>query len=345
MRFQPIAISLAGAGPLSSPMLDATRERPGDPWLAAWAAEIVRVLAGLASVLQGGRLTEPVVHKSRRELKRLRSLLRLAPRHVADLADETREITGELRRRLGHSRDATVMLKTLRALTHELGEAASRINPVLSAHHRKASATLDRGSRRWDRDRIARFGAAWRGLSVKALSKGTRAPCASARRGLITARRRNVALEGGKDAALHPMRKACVDHQNHLAFFARGAKGKIAARHAELKRLRDRLGHCHDLEVLRDFVRTRADVSALDLIRLEEVLATRHRRLVRKAVKSAAILFADKPRQFERWLRHELGKVRGADAAQALGLADRSPLQLPTGTPAIRENLSRDSVP
>ncbi len=162
-----------------------------------------------------------------------------------------------------------------------------------------------------------------------------RAPCASARRGLIAARRGEaIALESGKDAALHPLRKACVDHQNHLAFFALGAKGKIAARHAELKRLRDRLGLCHDLEVLRDFVRTRADVSAVDLIRLEEVLATRHRRLVRKAIKSAAILFADKPRQFERWLRHELGKVRSADAAQALGLADRSPLELPTGTPA-----------
>jgi CHAD domain-containing protein len=328
-------------------MLDATRERPGDPWLAAWAAEIPRVLAGLASVLQGGRLTEPVVHKSRRELKRLRSLLRLAPRHVADLADETREITGELRRRLGHSRDATVMLKTLRALTHELGEAASRINPVLSAHHRKASATLDRGSRRWDRDRIARFGAAWRGLSVQGdvVQGDAGALRKRATRTYRRARGEAIALESGKDAALHPLRKACVDHQNHLAFFALGAKGKIAARHAELKRLRDRLGLCHDLEVLRDFVRTRADVSALDLIRLEEVLATRHRRLVRKALKSAAILFADKPRQFERWLRHELGKVRSADAAQALGLADRSPLELPTGTPATRENLCRDSVP
>ncbi len=287
-------------------MLDGTRQRPGDPWLAVWAEEILRVFGGLTSVLQGGRLTEPVVHKSRRELKRLRSLLRLAPGPLVDLADETREVTGELRRRLGHSRDATVMLRTLQSLSGELGEAASRINPALSAHHRATAATLDRRSRRWDRDRMARFGAIWRaspiGGEARDLHKG-------ALKTYRRARRQAIALADGKEAALHPLRRACVDHQNHLAFFALGAKGKIAARHAKLKRLRDRLGVCHDLEILRDFVRTRADVSAGDLIRLEEVLDKHHQRLVRKSVKAAATLFAGKARQFEKWLTREAAKL------------------------------------
>jgi CHAD domain-containing protein len=309
-------------------MLDAARQKLGDPWLAAWAAEIPRVLAGLSHVLQGGRLTEPVVHKSRRELKRLRSLLRLAPRPFTDLADDTREITGELRRRLGHSRDATVMLKTLRALRGELGETASRINPVLSAHHRTAAATLDRGSRRWDRDRIARFGAAWRALPVQGDAADLRKQAVKTYR---RARREAITLADGKDAALHSLRKAAVDHQNHLAFFALAAKGKIAQRHAKVKRLRDQLGLSHDLEVLRDFVRTRADISAGDLIKLEEVLAKRHRQLVRKAVKSAATLFEGKPRQFERWLRHEIGKPRDGDAAGA-AIAEGAPLELQKST-------------
>ncbi|MBV9115191.1 MAG: CHAD domain-containing protein [Hyphomicrobiales bacterium] len=287
-------------------MLDATRQRPGDPWFAVWTSEILRVLGGLTNVLQGGRLTEPVVHKSRRELKRLRSLLRLAPASLGDLADDTREVTGELRRRLGHSRDATVMLKTLNSFSADLGEAASRINPVLSAHHRQASAMLDRRSRRWDRDRMARFGALWRASPIQGDARDL---CKGAVKTYRRARQQAIALGKGKDAALHPLRKACVDHQNHLAFFALGAKGKIGSRHGKLKRLRDQLGLCHDLEVLCDFVRTRADISASDLIHLEDVLMRRHGQLVQKAVKSAAILFAGKSRQFEKWIRREVGKT------------------------------------
>jgi CHAD domain-containing protein len=293
-------------------MLNATPQRPGDPWLAAWAAEIPRVLAGLTNVLQGGRLTEPVVHKSRRELKRLRSLLRLAPGSAAILADDTREVTGELRRRLGHSRDAAVMPKTLESLATELGEAASRIKPVLSAHHRHAAATLDRHSRRRDLDRIVRLGTFWRRLPVRGDVAELRKQAVKTYR---RARRQAIALDEGKDAALHPLRKACVDYQNHLSFFAMDAKGKIAARLAKVKRLRDQLGLCNDLGVLRNFVRTRTDISAGDLIRLEEVLAKRHRHLVEKAVKLAASLFEDKPRQFKKWLRHEIDRAREADGA------------------------------
>ncbi|MBV9752071.1 MAG: CHAD domain-containing protein [Hyphomicrobiales bacterium] len=311
-------------------MLDATRQRPGDPWLAVWTAEILRGLGGLTNVLQGGRLTEPVVHKSRRELKRLRSLLRLAPASIVDLADDTREVTGELRRRFGHSRDATVMLKTLQSFAGELGDTASRINPVLSAHHRQASAMLDRRSRRWDRDRMARFGELWRASPIRGNASHL---CKGAVKTYRRARRQALALAKGKDAALHPLRKACVDHQNHLAFFTLGTKGKIAARHGKLRRLRDQLGLCHDLEVLRDFVRTRSDVSASDLIHLEEVLMRRHGELVQKAIKSSAVLFAGKPRQFEKWFARELGKVSISGAAEASSRLEASaaPMELQKG--------------
>ncbi|MBV8765194.1 MAG: CHAD domain-containing protein [Hyphomicrobiales bacterium] len=305
-------------------MLDATRQRPGDPWLAVWGADILRVLGGLTSVLQGGRLTEPVIHKSRRELKLLRSLLRLAPASLAVLADDTREVTGEWRRRLGHSRDATVMLKTLQSLSGELGDAASRIGPVLSAHHRAAAASLDRRSRRWDRDRMVRFGAIWRALPIKGRGQDLHKGAVKTYR---RARRHAVALEAGKETALHLLRKACVDHQNHLAFFALGAKGKVAVRHAKLKRLRDRLGLCHDLEVLRDFVRTRADVSAEDLIRLEEAADKRYQQLARKSVKAAATLFAGKPREFEKWLAREVGKAAITETAQGLHQASDAPAE------------------
>jgi CHAD domain-containing protein len=305
-------------------MLDATRQTPDDPWLAAWVVEIPRVLAGLANVLQGGRLTEPVVHKSRREIKRLRSLLRLAPRSVEILADDTREVTRELRRRLGQSRDAAVMLKTLGSLGDELGAAASRIAPVLSAHHRNISATLDRSSRRRDRDRIARLGTAWRRLAVHGEVADLRKQAVRTYR---RARRLAAALKGGKDPALHALRKASVDHQNHLAFFAVDAKGKLHARHAKVKRLRDELGLCNDLEVLRAFVRTRVDISAGDLIELEGVLAKRHRQLMEKAIKLAAALFAGKPRQFDKWLSREIEKARNADTA--LSRPDRHPPIVP----------------
>jgi CHAD domain-containing protein len=291
-------------------MLDATRPAPADPWVIAWASEIPRVLAGLANALQGGRLTEPVIHKSRRELKRLRSLLRLTPRSCAYLADETREITGDLRRRLGQSRDATVMLKTLRSLADELGDAELRIKPVLSAHHRNIAATLDRSSRRGDRDRIVRLSAVWRGRTVQGNVADLRRQAMKTYR---LARRRAQELGEGKDAALHALRKVAVDHQNHLAFFAGDASGGIAKRHAKVKRLRDQLGLCHDLEVLGGFVRTRADISAGDLIKLEEILAARHRRLAKKSVKLADRLLRDRPRDFAKWLKKEMGEKRGSE--------------------------------
>ncbi len=296
-------------------MLDATRSAPvdpwpADPWVIAWAVEIPRVLSGLANALLGGRLTEPVIHKSRRELKRLRSLLRLTPRSCAYLADETREITGELRRRLGQSRDAAVMLKTLRSLAEELGEAEARIKPVLSAHHRAVAATLDRSSKRGDHDRIVRLGALWRGRTVHGDITDLRRQAVKTYR---LARRRAKALGDGKEATLHALRKAAVDHQNHLAFFAQDPKDKIAKRHAKVKRLRDQLGSCHDLEVLRDFVRTRADVSAGDLIKLEEVLTKRHGRLVKKSIKLAGVLLRDKPRDFAKWLKIQLGERRKSE--------------------------------
>jgi CHAD domain-containing protein len=285
-------------------MLDATRPTPADPWLTAWAAEIPRALAGLSSALQGGRLTEPVLHKSRRELKRLRSLLRLAPRSTARLSQEARDITGELRRRLGHSRDATVMLKTLRSFADDLGPAATRIEPVLSAHHRAVSGELDRRSRRADHDRIVRLSAVWRGRPIC----GSRAEL---REGALNtyrrARKRARALAAGDLGALHPLRKATVDHQNHLGFFAIDKKNsKISKLYRKVRRLRDSLGLCQDFEVLRDFVRTRSDVSASDLIKLEEVLGKRHQQLVKKSTKLAANLFDDKPRDFARRLKRAL---------------------------------------
>jgi CHAD domain-containing protein len=291
-------------------MLDATRPAPADPWVLTWAGEIPRVLSGLTNALQAGRLTEPVLHKSRRELKRLRSLLRLTPRSCAYLAEETREITGELRRRLGESRDATVMLKTLRALADELGDAEGRIKPVLSSHHRAVAAMLDRSSRRGDRDRIARLGAIWRGRTVQGNVTDLRRQAVKTYR---RARSRATALCKGQGAALHPLRKATVDHQNHLAFFAADPKSPIAKRHAKVKRLRDKLGLCNDLEVLRDFVRNRADISAGDLIKLEEILAERHRRLVKKSVKLASSLLRDRPRDFAKWLKSEIAERRGSE--------------------------------
>jgi len=282
---------------------------------AAWAAEIVRVLAGLAHMLRGGRLTEPVVHRSRRELKRLRSLLRLASGASAELAAETREVTGVLRRHLGHTRDAAVMLKTLQSLAGDLGETAARIKPVLSLHHRAASATLDRASRRSDRERIVRLGAQWR---ARRAGGGLDKLHGQAVKTYREARRRFRALGAGKLSALHPLRKVCVDHQNHLAFFATYADSAIAKRHAKVRKLRDRLGLCHDLEVLRDFVRTRTDVSAVDLIRLEEVLTKRHLRLVAKSMKLAETLLDEKPRGFGKWLKREIPDRAGELATKRL---------------------------
>jgi len=303
-------------------MLDETRPAPvetvrsdtlrNDSWLTAWAVEIPRALSGIAKALQGGRLTDPILHRSRRDLKRLRSLLRLAPRSSFGLAEQTRNVTGELRRRLGHTRDATVMQKTLRVLADELGETAARIKPVLSAHHRIVSGALHRSSRRGDRDRIMRLQSLWRGRSCRGDVSDLHL---QAVRTYARARRRAAKLGHGEIAALHPLRKACVDHQNHLDFFAKRPDGKIAARHDTVKKLRDQLGLCNDLEVLRDFVRTRADISAGDLIKLEEVLAKHHRRLVAKAVKLSGKLFDGKPRIFGKWLKREIEKSE-ADAAR-----------------------------
>jgi hypothetical protein len=65
--------------------------------------------------------------------------------------------------------------------------------------------------------------------------------------------------------------------------------------------------------VLRDFVRTRSDISASDLIKLEEVLEKNHQQLVKKSVKVSTKLFDDQPRDFAKWLKRS---VRAREAPE-----------------------------
>jgi CHAD domain-containing protein len=242
------------------------------------------------------------VHEARREIKRLRALLRLAPASATALARRTREVTGDVRQRLGESRDAAVMADTLASLEGD-GEVLGRIGKVLARHRQSREARRAGRCSASEREALQNLSMAWSAWEPAGTLADLRK---SAVRTYRKARKRASRLEDETAASVHALRKAAVDLQHQLDFLLDG-NGGMRKRRKRIGRLRDKLGACHDLDHLWDFVRERADVPAGDLEALEAAMAGPRKRLLRQSAKLAEKLFRPKARRFGKRLRGKIG--------------------------------------
>jgi len=254
------------------------------------------------------------IHGSRKDLKKLRTALRL-------LRDELgrkryRRANARFRdaaRALSDSRDAEVKLATLDALGEHVdglpGEAVEAWRKILE-RDREALAHSSR-SEVLTAEAIAEIEAGLeevRGWGLEGSSWKTIGPALarSYRRGRLTMK--TAAADGPE--AFHEWRKRAKDLWYELRLLEGAWPGPLEATAAEAHTLSELLGDHHDLALLRADL----DERNLGLLETQTLAAATERRQQELAVQALALgrrLYAEQPKQFERRLRRYWQAWRG----------------------------------
>jgi CHAD domain-containing protein len=266
--------------------------------------ELTRVARGridhALDELRGKSDSSPVeaVHEARKDIKKLRALLRLArgelgkerfARENACFRDAARELAG--------ARDADVLLETLNALSLPAGEAWELRKQIQAGMERNggderevaarsAAAILKEARRRvsdWPLERD----------SFDALSKGLEKTYRRGRRGL------RAAMEEPTVEALHEWRKRVKELWYHQTLLRSLWPPVIEAAADEAHALSDRLGDDHDLVVLADWVEENAGAPP----GFVEAVERRRAELQSEAFELGARVYAEKPTAFVERMR------------------------------------------
>ena len=246
---------------------------------------------------------EEAVHEARKDMKKLRALLRLVRGELGDrvyafentcFRDTARELSGV--------RDADVMLATLGDLEERYGElpgAGGRLRPALVAHRFRTSAgSLHPARAAIDAlaeagDRVADWPLETDGF--EAFEEGLGRIYRQGRRDFRAARKAPT------PERMHEWRKRAKDLWYHLQLLEEGWKPVISALADEAHELSDRLGDEHDLTVLREWAHRHASAlnGAEPVLRgFDVILENRQRELQREAFEYGARIYADKPSVF-----------------------------------------------
>ncbi|HEV2875301.1 MAG TPA: CHAD domain-containing protein [Thermoleophilaceae bacterium] len=238
--------------------------------------------------------TEEGVHEARKDMKKLRALLRLVRGEVGEKV--FRREAGAFRdaaRELSGVRDADVMLATLADLEERYGAETGAVRQALEAHRlrtagggreqaaRAATAVLREARGRVDGWPLERDG-------FEAVEDGLRRTYRAGRRNW------RAAVRDPSTENLHEWRKRAKDLWYHCSILQETWKPVMTALADEAHELSDRLGDDHDLAVLLDF----------GAEPLEADIAARRRELQEEAFAYGTRLYADKPKAFVRRIEH-----------------------------------------
>jgi CHAD domain-containing protein len=295
-----------GPGPLSFAGDDTMNETP--PRKADWeAAESLRSASEEILVEARRQVDEPAtddataVHNFRKAMKRWRAILRLYEPLLGVEAARLRIEARDLARELAGTRDVRSVLDALADLGEEALSARTRatitsrlqalgssaeaatLTEELRDRMREALDHASEASRRWPRD----------GLDFAAIADGLTASFARARSAVP-----DDCAAASADA-LHILRQRVVVHryQMELAIPLWPKIGRAWV--AEAQKLRDRLGHHHDLAVLREFTAPHRPLARWRS-QLEPLMAARQAKHAASAARVARRLFAEKPKAFRR---------------------------------------------
>jgi CHAD domain-containing protein len=247
---------------------------------------------------------EEAVHEARKDMKKLRALLRLVHGELGDrvysaenacFRDTARELAGV--------RDADVMLATLGDLEERYGGlpgAANRLRPALVAHRFRASASSLMPASKSAvetladaRERIADWPLETDGF--EAFEEGLGRIYRQGRRRFRAAQKLPSAEH------VHEWRKRVKDFWYHLSLLQEIWRPVMSSLSDEAHELSDRLGDEHDLAVLLAWAhRHAAELDGSDpvLRGFDVILDSRRRELQDEAFDYGARLYADKPSVF-----------------------------------------------
>jgi CHAD domain-containing protein len=240
---------------------------------------------------------EEAVHEARKDMKKLRALLRLARgelgedafrRENACFRDAARELSG--------TRDSDVMLETLAALELSPG-AAWRLRELILAEREEGGADDRAGAAR---DAVAILKEARKRVgdwplerdSFEAVAGGLERTYRRGRRAFKAARA-DPSVE-----TLHEWRKRVKENWYHHTLLRSLWPPVMAAAGDEAHELSDRLGDDHDLAVLASWVTDRAGAWP----ELVDAVDGRRAELQQEAFALGARVFAEKPSAFARRL-------------------------------------------
>jgi CHAD domain-containing protein len=236
---------------------------------------------------------EEAVHEARKDMKKLRAVLRLARGELGDdVYRRENDCFRDAGRRLSGVRDADVMLDTLKTVRGSYPALRS----ALRAHRREARAgegpdgvieVLEAA-----RDRVGEWPLEYDGFD--ALEGGLRRIYRRGRRAW------RAVEEEPTTEDLHEWRKREKDLWYHLTLFREAWPELLTTTADEAHALSDRLGDDHDLAVLRDWTREHVGPVA----GFDDAVAERRLDLQRDALHVGRRLYAERPRAF-------VARVRG----------------------------------
>jgi CHAD domain-containing protein len=256
--------------------------------------------------LKSGSSPEEAVHEARKDMKKLRSVLRLAR---AELGDEVyrpeNECFRDAARRLSGVRDADVMLDTLGTLRGSY----PALRNALKAHRREARAGEEPDGvievLEAARDRVGDWPLEHDGFG--ALEGGLRRIYRRGRRAW------RAVEEEPTTEDLHEWRKREKDLWYHLTLFGDAWPEVLTPTADEAHDLSDRLGDDHDLAVLRDWTREHVGPVA----GFDDAVAERRLDLQRDALHLGRRLYAERPGAFVARLRGYWEAWHPAQSAQS----------------------------
>jgi CHAD domain-containing protein len=246
---------------------------------------------------------EKAVHEARKDMKKLRAVVRLVRGEIGDHVYRRENATfRDAGQELSGVRDADVMLATLAKLEYDIPAAATRdLNEALEAHKaRTAGGTREQASAQvvealtTARRRIGRWTLDEDGF--EAVSGGLDRIYRQGRRGFRAARAEPTTEN------LHEWRKRVKDLWYHLTILHSAWPPVMNALADEAHRLSEHIGDDHDLSVLLAWAEEHAPASAAAI---QGPVAQRRAELQADAFEIGARLYVDKPREFvgqiERW--------------------------------------------
>jgi CHAD domain-containing protein len=262
-------------------------------------------LKRLRGVAPGDEAFDDAVHGARKDLKKLRAVIRvLRDRLGAGAAADLNARFRDAGRALSERRDATVKLETLRRLSERFPELPER---SLAAWREELTRERDAARAATDamtllesvelieagRERIEDW--SLDGDSWELIDRGVRRTYRQGRRAMRRAE------SAASEESFHSWRKRAKDHW-YLLRILRDAWPEVLEPNAEsAHRLTEVLGDHHDLAVLR------ADLGARELVGDTEALSgaivAYQTELGRPAFELGARLYAEKPRRFSARLR------------------------------------------
>jgi CHAD domain-containing protein len=266
-----------------------------------------RAESGLNALRGNGADRAEAVHQARKDLKKLRAMLRLSRDQLGGklfrAEDRRYRDAGRL---LSSSRDAEVRLQTARALGRRCGPQlpAGAYGIWVLALEREREEVAGDGDGRGPGVELATAAIAagraaiaeWplRGHSWEAIGSGLRRSYRKGRRGL----RRTIADPSAEN--VHDWRKRGKDLTYQLRIL-REAWPELLGETAERShRLTDLLGDHHDLELLaEDLARREIDAKG----EITELIRRWQAELLKEAFELGERLYAEKPKAFERRLR------------------------------------------